>query len=89
MHLGCLSSGTRRVLNPEQHRPILLTMVAVSKLATFENVRESVALGLDFYLNKNNFKQGAFKGRAGVGTRPLRTFNVLLASLLLAGKFSD
>ena len=65
MHLGCLSSGSGHVLNPEQHRPALLTMVAVSKLATFENVRESVALGLDFYLNKNDFKQGAFKGRVG------------------------
>jgi hypothetical protein len=59
-------------------------MVAVSKLATFENVRESVALGLDFYLNKNNFKQGAFKGRASAGTCPLRTFNIFLSSLLLS-----
>src|SRR5271154_5914128 len=84
VHLDCLSSGSGHVLNPEQHRPALLTMVAVSKLAIFKNVRESVALGLDFYLNKNNFKQGAFKGRISAGTRPLRTFNVLLASLLLS-----
>jgi hypothetical protein len=34
-------------------------------LVTFENVRESVAVGLDFYLKKSNFKQGAFKRRVG------------------------
>jgi len=54
VHLGCLSSGSA-----------LLTMVAVSKPATFENVRESIALSLDFYLNKGGFKQGGFKGGVG------------------------
>lgn len=40
-------------------------MVAVSKPASFENVRESIALSLDFYLNKGGFKQGGFKGGVG------------------------
>jgi hypothetical protein len=65
VHLGCLSSGSGHVLNPEQHRPALLTIVAVSKPVTFENARESIALGLDFYLNKGGFKQGGFKRRVG------------------------
>jgi len=65
VRLGCLSAGSGHVLNPEQHLPALFTMVAVSKPATFENVRESIALGLDFYLNKGGFKQGGFKGRVG------------------------
>ena len=57
-------------------------MVAAFKLATFENVRENVAVGLDFYLNKDNFKRGAFKGRVGAGTRPVRTLDILLTSWL-------
>jgi hypothetical protein len=89
VHLGCFPSGTGHVLNPEQHRPALLTMVVVSKLAKFGNVRESVALGLDFYLNKNDFKQGAFKG----GSVQEHVLSELSTSFsrhyCSAGKFSD
>jgi hypothetical protein len=58
--LAIKSLETRHVLNPDQHHPALLTMVAVSRLAMFENVRERRGW-LDFYLNKNNLKQGASK----------------------------
>jgi hypothetical protein len=68
------------VLNPEQRRPVLLTMVAVSKLATFESMRKGVVLGLDFYLNKNHFKQGVFKGRVGAGQNFRHPSRVTIAS---------